>query len=62
MKRKHDYNIAIITACVVLYKIAILAAAVGLSVHTENYHWMWLVLWAMSVDFKTKEETIKEEG
>lgn len=55
MKLKGN-NIAIITACVVLYKIAILAAAVGLSVHTENYHWMWLVLWAMSVDFKTKEK------
>lgn len=59
---KHqNYNIAIITACVVLYKIAILAAAVCLSVHTENYHWMWLILWAMSVDFKEKETT-KEEG
>lgn len=39
---------------IVLKSIAIMAMSVFLSVHTENYHWMWLLSLLFFTDIRVK--------
>lgn len=53
---------AYIICCIIslIEDIAIMAMAVFLSVHTNNYHWMWLLTLCIATAYQSRVKDLKE--
>lgn len=53
---------AYVICCIIslIEDIAIMAMAVFLSVHTNNYHWMWLLTLFIATAYQSRLKDLKE--